>query len=240
MSLRSYVLLLALPVTLIARTVIADPPVRTEARDDNVPSIDELLLFFPSKYPTGNWKPDDLRFEDVWFESGDKTRLHGWHCPCDKARATMLVAHGNAGSVASRASWLRYCQTRLRVTTLIFDYRGYGRSEGIATVEGALLDARAARAKLCELEGVKDEQMLLVGESLGGAFVVQLAAESAPRGLILQSTFSSLRELADFHYPKFSWLVSPKKLDSVAQRTASSESRGYGPDDPICLWERAL
>lgn len=59
--------------------------------------------------------------------------------------------------------------------------------------------------------------MVLMGESLGGAIVVRLAAESAPRGLVLQSTFSSLKDVADVHYPKLSWLVPPAKLDSVAQ-----------------------
>ena len=59
--------------------------------------------------------------------------------------------------------------------------------------------------------------MLLMGESLGGAVVVQLAAEAAPRGLILQSTFSSLRDVADVHFPSLSWLVPPAKLDSVRQ-----------------------
>jgi fermentation-respiration switch protein FrsA (DUF1100 family) len=99
----------------------------------------------------------------------------------------------------------------------MFDYRGYGRSEGTPTVEGAIQDATAARAKLCELAVVKESEMLLMGESLGGAIVVQLAADSPPRGLILQSTFSSLRDVANVHYPKLSWLISPKKLDSVSQ-----------------------
>ena len=190
---------------------------RAESDTANPPSIDELLLFFPSKYPAGNWTPEDLRFDDVWFSAEDKTRLHGWYCPCDNPRATILIAHGNAGHVASRAPWLKYLQSRARVATLMFDYRGYGRSEGIPTVEGALLDAKAARAKLRELARIEDSAMVLMGESLGGAIVVRLAAESAPRGLVLQSTFSSLKDVADVHYPKLSWLVPPAKLDSVTQ-----------------------
>ncbi len=187
-------------------------------------TIDELLLFFPSKFPDGDWQPDNLEFEDVFFEAADKTRVHGWYCPCKKPRAVILIAHGNAGHVAHRASWLRYLQTEARVTTLMFDYRGYGRSEGKPTVPGVLQDARAARAKLCELAGAKDSELLLMGESLGGAVVVQLASDSAPRGLILQSTFSSLRDAADVHFPKLSWLVPKNKLDSF-----STISRYKGP-----------
>ena len=78
-----------------------------------------------------------------------------------------------------RARWLTYLQSQARVATFMFDYRGYGRSEGVPTVAGALLDAQAARAKLRELARVEDSEMVLMGESLGGAIVVQLAAESA-------------------------------------------------------------
>lgn len=180
-------------------------------------TLDELFLFFPTKYPEGDWSPRDLQFEDVWFTAKDAARLHGWYCPCEQARATILMAHGNAGHVALRASWLRYLQSEMRVATFMFDYRGYGRSEGVPTVEGVLQDARAARAKLCELANVTDADMLLMGESLGGAVTVQLAAESSPRGLVLQSTFSSLKEAAAVHYPRLAWLVPAGKLDSAKQ-----------------------
>ena len=190
----------------------SDPANATKA-----PSIDELLLFFPSKFPNGDWKPKDLQFEDAFFTAEDKTKLHGWYCPATDPRAVVLIAHGNAGHVASRAPWLRYLQTTAKVSVFMFDYRGYGRSEGTPSVEGAIQDATAARAKLCELAAIKDSEMLLMGESLGGAIVLQLAADSPPRGLILQSTFSSLRDVADVHYPKLSWLVPRNKLDSATQ-----------------------
>ncbi len=202
---------------------VAHPCYGTETTEDDLateakaPSIDELLLFFPSKFPTGDWNPKDLQFQDVYFAAEDETKLHGWYCPVTNPRAVILIAHGNAGHVASRAQWLRYLQTRAKVSVFVFDYRGYGRSEGIPTVEGAVQDATAARAKLCELAAIKGSEMLLMGESLGGAIVVQLAAKSPPRGLILQSTFSSLRDVADVHYPRLSWLVPRNKLDSVAQ-----------------------
>ena len=104
-----------------------------------------------------------------------------------------------------------------RVAVFAFDYRGYGRSEGVPTVEGAFADGRAAREKLAELAGIRDSDIILMGESLGGAIVLQLAAESPPSGLILQSTFSSLRDIADVHYPALSWLVPRTKLDSAAR-----------------------
>lgn len=221
----SHVATFALVIGPLTFTYCAGASPERAPSDSRTPqSIDELLLFFPSKHPAGNWTPKDLRFADVSFFAEDKTRLHGWYCPCDHPRAILLIAHGNAGHIASRAAWLKYLQSEVRVSTFIFDYRGYGRSEGVPTVEGILQDARAARTKLRELAGVTDSEMLLMGESLGGAIVVQLAAESAPRGLVLQSTFSSLRDVADFHYPMLSWLVLPTKLDS-----ATAIARYHGP-----------
>jgi len=178
------------------------------------PSLIDGLLFYPSDDSVGNWKPEGLPFEDVSFASADGTKLHGWYCKCETPRAIVLYAHGNGENIATRARLLRELLDKVKVSVFIFDYRGYGRSEGKATIDGALADARAARSKLCELASIKDSKMLLMGDSLGGAIVVQLAAESAPRGLVLQSTFSSLKEIAKVHFGFMANVVDAKKLDS--------------------------
>ena len=209
--------IVAIAWILIASLSNAQQPQPSDSTTETNPqTIDEALLFFPTKFPKGDWEPKALRFEDVYFSSKDGTKLHGWYCPSDNPRGVLLIAHGNAGHVAARAPWLRYLQTQAKLSVFMFDYRGYGRSEGTPTVEGAIADATAAREKLRELAKVEDSQMLLMGESLGGAIVTQLAADSVPRGLILQSTFSSLRDVADVHYPKLSWLVPRNKLNSAA------------------------
>ena len=97
---------------------------------------------------------------------------------------------------------------------MIFDYRGYGRSEGTPSTKGALVDARAAAAYLAKREAVKAEKLVFLGRSLGGAILVQLAGDLQPRGLIIESSFSSLKAVAKQHYPKLAWVVSRKKLDS--------------------------
>jgi fermentation-respiration switch protein FrsA (DUF1100 family) len=182
------------------------------------PTLDELLLFFPAKHPKGEWKPKGLRFEDAWFTAKDGTRVHGWYCPCEKPRAVLLLAHGNAGNLTYLSGLLQYFQNDLRVTTLAFDYRGYGRSDGVATVEGVLEDARAARSFLANRAGVKQAEIVLMGRSLGGAVVVQLAAENAPRGLVLESTFSSLGDVASHHYGAAAALLIPAdRLNSAAR-----------------------
>jgi uncharacterized protein len=180
-------------------------------------SLDELLLFFPTKYLDGDWQPAALNYSDVSMSAADGTRLHGWYCPAENRRAVVLLAHGNGGNVTHRAGLVRLLQARLRATTLIFDYRGYGHSGGVPTVEGILSDARAARTALAERAHVNESDIVLMGESLGGAVAVQLAAEKPPRGLVLDRTFSSLKDIAAHHYPALAWLVPAKKLNSVAQ-----------------------
>lgn len=196
-------------LTAYAQTVSA-----TQASESgNYKALASELLFFPEKYPTGNWTPRDLRFQDVWFKADDRSRLHGWFCKADRERAVIFYAHGNGGNIATRVPWLTYLQTRLKVSVFTFDYRGYGRSEGVPTIDGVIPDVRAARRALRDLL-VNDTNVFLMGESLGGAIVVRLAAESQPRGLILQSTFTSLRDMAEVHYPLLSSIVPKAVLDS--------------------------
>lgn len=182
----------------------------------SVAMLEELLLFFPAKHPEGNWQPPELSFEDVWFTSEDGVELHGWYCPHEHPRAVILFAHGNAGNLSHRAPLLVDLHHKLRVSVMIFDYRGYGRSEGSPSVPGVIEDGRAARAALAEQAGVEEKDIVLMGRSLGGAVVAQLAGEAPARGLILESTFSSLRDVAAHHYPMFAWLVSRNRLNSVS------------------------
>lgn len=195
-------------------TAFAQAPSTAQTPEtNNYSALVSALLFFPEKYPVGNWTPRDLRFQDVWFKADDGTRLHGWLCKADQERAMIFFAHGNGGNIATRVPWLTCLQTRLKVSVFTFDYRGYGRSEGAPTVDGILQDARAARKVLRDLAG-SYTNVFLMGESLGGAVVVQLAAESRPRGLILQSTFTSLRDMAEVHYPLLSSIIPTNALDS--------------------------
>src|SRR5262245_34707273 len=107
--------------------------------------LEESFVFFPTKYPDGDWKPSGLAFEDAWFKAADGTQLHGWFVPHDQPRAVALFFHGNAGNLSHRSDMLGELH-RLGVAVLAFDYRGYGRSEGSPNERGILADGRAARA----------------------------------------------------------------------------------------------
>ncbi|NQV28194.1 MAG: alpha/beta hydrolase [Rhodopirellula sp.] len=210
-----------------------------QRRPLNVRSLDELLLFQPTRYPQGDWQPIGLEFDDVWITSSDGTKIHGWYCPTEKPVAVLLYCHGNGGNLAGRAATLQLLQEKLHLSVLIFDYRGYGRSEGKATVAGAIADARAARTELAKLAKVNESEIVLMGRSLGGAIAVQLAADASPRGLIVESSFSSLREVAREHFPKLAWLVPKNKLDS-AQAIATIQCpllQSHGDADRVISYE---
>ncbi len=169
--------------------------------------FEESFIFFPSRYPDGNWKPPGLEFQDAEFTAADGTKLHGWYMPHQEPTAVVLFCHGNAGNLSHRADVLSTLHERVGVSVMIFDYRGYGRSEGKPNEEGILADARAARAWLAERAGVAETDIVMMGRSLGGGVAVDLAAADGARALVLESTFNSMPDVAARHYP---WL--PVKL----------------------------
>ena len=102
-----------------------------------------------------------------------------------------------------------------------------------------LADARAAREKLAALAGVRSDEIVLWGHSMGGAVAVQLAADENPRGLILESTFSSFRDVAHHHQPALSWLVPKDRLNSVGaiEDVRCAVLQGHGTADRVVPYE---
>lgn len=141
--------------------------------------LENTLIFVPTNYPDDDWSPNGIALEEVHFIASDGTKLHGWYAPHEKPTAVILFCHGNAGNITHRIDILRALHNRVGAAVLMFDYRGYGRSEGKPDEPGVLTDARAARAWLAERAGVTQEQIVLMGESLGGAVAVDLAADGA-------------------------------------------------------------
>lgn len=180
--------------------------------------FEESLIFFPMPYPEGDWNPGWLSFEDARFLSPDGLKLHGWFAECQEPRAVVLFCHGNAGNVTHRAETLRGLHDLVGASVLIFDYRGYGRSEGTPDEPGILADARAARTWLAQREGVAEQDIVLMGRSVGGAVAVDLAAKDGARALVLESTFTSMPDVAAHHYP---WLpirhLLRTRFDSLAK-----------------------
>jgi fermentation-respiration switch protein FrsA (DUF1100 family) len=170
--------------------------------------LEHQLVYQPSGPAAADFETPNLEREDVWFESADGVKLHGWYCPAKNPRGCVLFAHGNGGNLSSRWERYRLLANRLELTLLAFDYRGYGRSEGKPSEAGLIADARAARAYLATKAHVAESEIILYGQSLGGAVMVELASADGAKALILESTFTSLADVANFKFP----LTPPGKI----------------------------
>ena len=152
------------------------------------------LLYFPVRRIEATPGDVGLEYEDLEIETEDGERLHGWRVEgTGPSRGEVLLCHGNAGNVGDRVVHAALL-SEAGFGVLLFDYRGYGRSSGSPSEEGTYRDARAARAMV-------KGPVIYLGESLGGAVALKLARESPPAGLVLQSTFTGVREVARVHYP---------------------------------------
>src|SRR5262249_34368956 len=139
--------------------------------------LENKLMYFPARYPYGFWEPElmGLHVEDCYFYTEDRVRLHAWYVPVRGAQATLLYCHGARGNLTHRRERVkRLAQMGLNV--LIFDYRGYGRSQGKPHEAGLYKDAGAAYQFLIHSGRAAAGQLIVVGRALGGAVAVHLAA----------------------------------------------------------------
>jgi len=127
----------------------------------------------------------------------------------------LLFFHGNAGNLSHRADLLIELAIRTPASVFVVGYRGYGRSEGRPKEAGLYLDARAAWRHLTETSGIEADRIVIFGKSLGGGVAVDLALEAPAAGLIVESSFTSIPDMAGAHYP-----FVPKFLDRTQMNTA--------------------
>ncbi|MFP3983710.1 MAG: alpha/beta hydrolase [Desulfurivibrionaceae bacterium] len=162
----------------------------------------DRLVFFPSSEITATPADIGLDFEEVRMETEDGVSIHGWFLPGPEGSGgpTVLFSHGNAGNISQRLEWLRIVH-ELGLACLVVDYRGYGKSGGRPSEKGLYRDSRAAWNWLLDEKGLKEEEILVWGHSLGGAVAAGLAMETSPGALIVESAFTSLPEMGQKAYP---------------------------------------
>ena len=170
------------------------------------------LVFYPEVGRTVTLSPQamGLRHEEVAIRTADGETLAAWWVPAENARGAVLFFHGNAGNISHRLEYLLMFN-RLRFTTLIVDYRGYGRSTGTPSEEGTYLDAEAAWDYLRHARQARPENVVIAGESLGGAVATWLAVKAGPRALLLFSTFTSATDLGAEVY----WFLPVRILSRI-------------------------
>jgi pimeloyl-ACP methyl ester carboxylesterase len=179
------------------------------------------LLFFPAR--------EILETPPVPYEDVAIGHLHGWRVPATAPRiGQVLFLHGNAGNIGDRVPHVALL-SRAGFDVLAVDYSGYGRSGGRPSEQATYEDARAARATL------SGDRVFYLGESLGGAVALQLAVEHPPAGLILQSTFTSIRHMARLHHPYIPRALVPDAYPSlrIIRELRAPLLVLHGSEDPI-------
>ena len=160
------------------------------------------LLYFPARELLESPRDAGLDFEELAIETEDGERLHGWWVTTSQSHSAghVLFFHGNAGNIGDRVPLADLLASE-GFDVMLFDYRGYGRSTGKPDERGTYVDARAARDAMVARADCDPARVIYLGESLGAAVAAELAQSSPPRALILQSPFTSLRDVARRHYP---------------------------------------
>ena len=198
--------------------------------------FEDSFIYFPSKYPAGMWEHERpqaregqiiAQIEDVQFAATDGVRLHGWYCTPHTGRGggmlepiqtdrTLLYLHGNAGNISHRSDIINELM-KLPVNVFIIDYRGYGKSEGRPSEAGLYADARAAWDHLTTARGIPASSIRIFGESLGGAVAIDLVSKVQPCGLIIQSSFTSIADIAAEVLPFVPPFIIRTKMDSLSK-----------------------
>ena len=157
-------------------------------------------IYFPERTLSADPSSIGLHFESISFETADGVKLSGWFIPGESAKGVILFCHGNAGNISHRLESIQIFH-QLGLDVFIFDYRGYGQSQGKPTEQGTYQDAEAAWRYLTEERQVLPSQIIVFGRSLGAAVASWLAQSHTPGALILESTFTSLPDIAATLYP---------------------------------------
>jgi fermentation-respiration switch protein FrsA (DUF1100 family) len=179
----------------------------------------ETYLVYPiPPVSQGDWRPKSFHYEDVHFTSADGTKLHGWLIPHQDPRYAILYCHGNGEDVSSVGEWAAELGERLQAAVFIFDYRGYGHSEGRPNEAGCIADGNAAQHWLADKARIKPSDVVLMGRSLGSAVAVALAAENGARALIIENAFPTMPDVAAVHYPwlPVRWIMS-NRYDNLSR-----------------------
>jgi fermentation-respiration switch protein FrsA (DUF1100 family) len=154
-------------------------------------------MFFPDRYPAGRWETTRWMIEPAehWFTADDGTRLHAWLFSAELPDAPVLIwFHGNAGNLTDRAEMCVELAKR-GVSVFVFDYRGFGRSEGRPSERGIYRDSLAA---FDYVRSLGTTRIALYGESIGGPYAAWVAKErEGVRSVILENSFPSLRAMGN-------------------------------------------
>lgn len=193
--------------------------------------LESLMTFRPERMTAQERKSPAEGAEIVWFNSADGTRLNGWffESRLKPATATIIFFHGNGGNLTN-VGWMGQRFARHGFNVLLFDYRGYGASEGVAAAEAELYGDGDAAVAFVTNKGIRPEQIILYGQSLGTAVVSDVASRGRFGAVVLESGFSSASSLAASALP---WL--PRWLHFLGKNRFESARKLANVRSPILI-----
>ena len=174
-------------------------------------------IFFPSRDFSVLPEAFEIKYDDVFFKTRDGVRINGWFIPSrndSPGNYTVLLCHGNGGNISDRISKI-VVLNQIGLDVFIFDYRGYGISNGRASEAGIYLDTEAAYKYLIEAKKILPENIIVYGESLGGVVAVDLASKVKIKALILEGVFTHAKDMAREIFPFLPTFLIRSKLDSL-------------------------
>ena len=192
--------------------------------------------------------PKEIQEQEVLIKTKDGETLHGYFLKAKKnTNKTIIYLHGNAGNVGG---WYRAgtdLQENVNANVLVVDYRGYGKSSGKPSREGVIKDARAMYEYLVNKKGINGSNISIFGISVGGAIGIELAArlkqESKPlRSLIIQSSFTSLKDVAKNIFPYIPGFLLRSNLFNLLERIKELSIPiliSHGDKDEIIPYEQS-
>ena len=175
--------------------------------------IEKKSLFYPESEIVYTPEASGMHYSEVSFKTYDGYMLNGWLIAQPAAKYTLLFAHGNAGNISHRIEKLKFFK-ELGCNVFIFDYRGYGRSQGRPSEKGLYLDVKAAYEYLVA-QGITANNIIGYGESLGGAVIIDAASNNIMAALIVDSSFSSARDMIKTIYPFMPHWIFAGKFYSI-------------------------
>lgn len=197
------------------------------------------MVFYPFKKIESTPKDWGLDYKQVNIKLREGDTISGWYFPHPQAVKTVLFFHGNGGNISHRGDSI-YVFHKLKLNVLIIDYPGYGESSGQPSENGLYQSANAAWQYLVSDKQVKPKDIIIFGRSLGGAVAVDLATRVEAAGLILESTFSSVSDIAKIAFPIMSNFIYLRySFDSLSKihRVKSPVLLIHSPDDEVIPFE---
>lgn len=165
------------------------------------------LMFEPLKYPRGDYRSAEvIRFlaenkvQDIFVPIADGKKLHAWHFPNKGASQTIIICHGNEGNISDMSTLIKLLLTS-GASVFVFDYQGYGVSDGSPSVNGICRDSLAVYDWLVKQQRLDPRSIVLYGESMGASVVCWLLQQRQVSGVILQSASTNLRRIAQETIP---------------------------------------